>query len=326
MEIRAENLAVTRLLKTLFEHGNQVARNRGATQVDEADMTALAEGACAQVRQTHEGSYDPELKPDDKEREAAHRRTLAERQEEQTKSAFARASLRDAELASARCRDPGPMPRAQPVVVGCLIATVAMSVAPTVHDLAGDVEDALLAWICASAAGLVIGGAILGSVFFGAQPATQPGLRPMLKHTGLVGGVLIGCALGLVRAASAEGTTELLLVAGLTLLEVATVVVGERIARRLEHDRMEWRKTSTALALAQAEREARAAQVREIEARVQGLQGLIDRHHAYIEERAWRDFDIPSVEAAAMRAVRDGYASGAAQNRGWILGTERAVS
>ncbi|MGH9419695.1 MAG: hypothetical protein ACRD3J_06965, partial [Thermoanaerobaculia bacterium] len=60
------------------------------------------------------------------------------------------------------------------------------------------------------------------------------------------------------------------------------------------------------------------------ENRLKTLKDAITAHIGYVEERAIRFLHIDQIEATLLKAVRDGYHAGIAQNRGRILGTKGA--
>jgi low affinity Fe/Cu permease len=53
------------------------------------------------------------------------------------------------------------------------------------------------------------------------------------------------------------------------------------------------------------------------------LQAKIDEHLKYVESRSPRFRSLEEAVAAAIKAVRDGYFAGLAENRGYLVGSSR---
>ncbi len=158
--------------------------------------------------------------------QAEYERSLAQREDAEKGEQQATANLRDAEEALASAPKAGPKPALDKWLLAAFIIVFAITVAPTLHDFVfHTLSDDLLAWffssICGAFVGCVLSWGILG------------GRQTEMTWIGVGAGVALGLGLLAVRLSSAEGAGEVMFATGLTIVEIAAVLLLEFLARDL---------------------------------------------------------------------------------------------
>jgi hypothetical protein len=133
----------------------------------------------------------------------------------------------------------------------------------------------------------------------------------------------VGLGLCLVRLAGCESWTEALMPAGLTVLEIGVVLLLEWHASGLRPRHGEWRARNDAIDKATRDRQAARDLLGERRARVEAMTASIDGHIRYVERRRICNAKVGDIESAAVKAVRDGYHAGLAENRGRARGLRK---
>ncbi|MGH9345006.1 MAG: hypothetical protein ACRD19_14750, partial [Terriglobia bacterium] len=302
----------------LFQLGHNRALQSGTTEPRTYDIHALEDHARAMAKDTYRDRYDPDKNAHDAMHHAEYTRTVAQRDEAEIGEQHASANLRDAEGVVARAPNAGPKPAAKPLLVATFIVALALSIAPTLHDsVFHTIPDDLLAWF----ASLVSAGFVGGMVTL----AILGGRRTKLTWIGVAAGVVLGLGLGAVRLSSAEGAGEVLFALGLTIMEIAVVLLLEWLASGLRASEAEWLPQHLAESQALAAREAAQADLERWQARVKELNDAIAAKIAFVEDRHNRNIHIAELEAVAIKAVLDGYNAAIAENVGWIRGVAGRV-
>jgi hypothetical protein len=147
-------------------------------------------------------------------------RNLDQSEEAEQARAHAAANLRDAELDLARTPKAGAKPSVHPLQVAASVVGITLSVAPTVHDsLFHTLPDDILAWFESLISGAFVGGMLTLAIL--------NGRKSKMTWIGTAAGILVGVGLGAVRLSSAEGAGEALFALGLTVMEIAAVLLLE---------------------------------------------------------------------------------------------------
>lgn len=309
---------VLRLQVTLFQYGRQRAIDSGVTKPRDTDIIALREHAAAMARETRRELFDPEKNPEHRLREHEYNKLQADRPEAEEGVKHAAARVREKEAILANIPNE-PQPH-EHVLIAVLIAGIAGTVTPTVHDVIfAGLDDDLIAW-CFSFCGAgfvaaVVVWAILGS-------ASSTGRRTVLNWLGLFAGMAVSLGLGLFRLSGAMGVEEVILAVGLTVLEIGMVVLAEYVASGLRDHFQEWtarRAVRTAaeaeVGAAQAERDRRASLLDEINK-------SIWMHIEYVEDLSLRSMNLQELIEVAIKSITDGYHDGVAYNRGRVVKAE----
>jgi len=303
----------------LWQMGRNRARQSGTAEPRSGDIQALEDHARAMAKETYRELYDPAQNVHDAMHQAEHERNLEQREEAEQARRHAAANLRDAELTVARTPKAGPKPSVHPLQGATSIVAITLSVAPTVHDsLFHTLPDDILAWF-----GSLVSGAFVGGML---TLAILNGRRSKVTWIGVVAGILVGIGLGAVRLSSAEGTSEVLFALGLTVMEIAAVLLLEWQARALRASEAEWLPLHAAETQAIAHRDAAQADLTRWETRGKELTQAIKDKIAFVEDRHNRHIHLPELEAVAIKAVRDGYNAGIAENIGRVRGVSGGVA
>jgi hypothetical protein len=300
----------------LFNLGRNRALDSGTTEPRSEDTLALTDHARAMAKQTYRDKYDPAQNVHDAMHETEYRRDLAQRDEAEKAEQHATANLRDAELKLARTPKAGPKPQAHPLLVAAFIVAIMLSVAPTLHDsIFLTIGDDLLNWF----------GSSLSAAFVGVMLtlAILSGRRTKWTWIGVVAGVTLGVGLGAVRLAAANGASESMVALGLTIMEIAAVLLLEWLASGLRTNETEWLPRHSAETEAIAARDASQSDLERWQARVKELSESITSKIAFVADRHNRNIHLPELEAVAIKAVLDGYNAGIAENVGRIRGVSR---
>ena len=133
----------------------------------------------------------------------------------------------------------------------------------------------------------------------------------------------MGLGLGAVRLSSAEGVGEVLFALGLTIVEIAAVVLLEWLASGLRNSEAEWSVRQAAEGEAIAARDSARAELTRWETRLRELNDAIQSKIAFVEDRHNRNVHIQELEAVGIKAVLDGYNAGISENVGRIRGVPR---
>lgn len=310
---RGESSSIFEMQTGLWRLGHHRAHLSGTTEPLAPDVQALEDHARAMAKDTYRDRYDPEANPHDAMHHTEYLRTLARREEAEKGEQHAEANLRDAEHAVAEAPKAGPKPSPRPILVAAFVVALALSIAPTLHDsVFHTIPDDLLAWF----ASLVGAGFMAGMVTL----AILGGRRTRITWIGVAAGVILGVGLGAVRLSSASGAAEVLFALGLTIVEIAVVLLLEWLAVSLRASEAEWLPRHEAESRALAARDMAAADLDRWKARLKAINDAISAKIAFVEDRHNRNMHIGELETVAIKAVLDGYNAAIAENIGRIRG------
>ena len=312
----AEGGAVLQMQTGLFELGRKRALLGGASKPIVEDQKNLEDHARAMARRTYRDSFDPSKHAHDKVRDDEYRGQLAERNEVQQGAAHTRANLRDAETALAKTLKAGARPVPNPWLVAAAIVAIDLSVSPTLHDrFFSTLSDDLLVWFLS-----IIGAGFVAALLTLAILAGRHGL---MRSVGLFAGIGIGIALAAIRLSTAENLSEVMFAAGLTVFEIAAVLLLEWVARSLSEAENTWGETKKVEDQAVQLHEAARADLGRWTSRLEEINKAVRDHLAYVEERSTRNLQVSELESVAVKAALDGYNAGIGENMGRILGVRR---
>jgi hypothetical protein len=302
----------------LFHLGKNRALQSGTTVPLPDDIRSLEDHARAMAKDTYRDRYDPSANAHDAMHQTEYERTLDQRKESEKGEQHAVANLRDAETNLARTPKAGNQPAAPPVLVAAFIVTIMLTVAPTLHDaLFLTIGDDLLEWffssVCAALVGTMLTLAILS------------GRRTVWTWVGVGAGVILGLGLGAIRLARAEGPGDVVMGIGLTIVEIAAVLLLEWLASGLREKEAEWDVKRAAESRAIAHVDATKADLTRWQTRIKELGDAIASKIAFVEDRHNRNIHIAELEALAIKAVLDGYNAGIASNVGRVRGVSGGI-
>lgn len=309
--------AILQMQTGLFELGRNRARSSGATKPVGEDKKAVEEHARAMARETYRDSFDPSKHPHDKARQDEYENQLAQRGEAQQAAAHARANLRDADEKIAKTPKAGEKPAPSPWLVAASIIAINISVAPTLHDrFFYTLSDDMLAWLVS----------LVGAGFVAAMLtlAIISGRRTIVRRLGAAAGIGIGIALAVIRLSVAENAGECTFAIGLTIFEIAAVLLLEWVASGLRDAEDTWMQAKKVEDEATQLRNAAQGELARWLGRLEEINKAIRDHIAYVEDRAMRNRQVSELEAVAVQAALDGYNAGVTENLGRILGVRRA--
>lgn len=300
----------------LYSHGRNRALRSGVVEPQPEDVAALTDHARAMARQTYRDKYDPSENVHDAMHDAEYKRLFGQRTEAEMGEQHAAANLRDAEIKLAGTPKAGTKPHVHPLLIAAFTVAITLTVAPTLHDLL-TVSDDMLAWfaalLCSALVGLMLTLAILS------------GRRSKLEWIGVTAGVLLGLGLGAVRLSATSDAADKGIAIGLTIVEIATVLLLEWFASGLRRRDEEWLPKHADETQAVAARDAAQADLSRWKEKVEELDEAIAAKIALVENRHNRNIHLPELEAVAIKAVMDGYNAGIAENLGRLRGVRYPV-
>lgn len=302
----------------LFNLGHKRARNSGTVESRPEDVTALTDHARAMAKQTWRDKWNPSENAHDAMHAEEYQRFKKHRDEAEQAEAQTAANLRDADMKLASTPKAGPAPRAHPLLTAAFIVAITLTVAPTLHDnIFLTMSDDLLAWFAASVSSAFVGGMLTLAILNGRRTAWT--------WVGVAAGVIVGLGLGAVRLSAANGAAEGMLAGGLTIVEIAAVLLLEWLASGLRTREADWLVRHDAEGVALAERDAAQTDLSRWQDRVKNLNEAINAKIAFVEDRHNRNVQLPELEAVAIKAVMDGYNAGIAENVGRVRGVRFAA-
>jgi hypothetical protein len=315
----SEGGSVLAMQTGLWHHGRNRAVQSGTTEPNPDDIRALEDHARAMARDTYRDRFDPSANAYDAMHQAEYERTIGQREESEKGEQHASVNLRDAETNLARTPKAGNKPVAPPVLVAAFIVAITLTVAPTLHDAVFlTVGDDLLEWffssLCAAFVGTMLTLAILS------------GRRTVWTWVGVGSGVILGLGLGAIRLARAEGAGDVVMGIGLTIVEIAAVLLLEWHASGLREREAVWEVKHSTESQAIAHVDAAKSDLARWQARIKELSDVIASKIALVEDRHNRNIHIAELEAVAIKAVLDGYNAGIAENVGRIRGVGRRAA
>jgi hypothetical protein len=310
----SERGSILEMQTGLWHHGRNRAVLSGATEPNPDDIRALEDHARAMARETYRDRYDPSANAHDAMHQAEYERTLDQRKESEKGEQHAAANLRDADTNLARTPKAGNKPAASPILVAAFIVVITLTVAPTLHDsLFHTLGDDLLVWFFSSLCAAFVGAMLTLAILSGRRTA----------WVGVGSGVILGLGLGAIRLAAAEGAGDVIFGLGLTVVEIAAVLLLEWLASGLRASEAAWLVQYAAESEAIACRDAAQADLTRWQTRIKELGDAIASKIAFVEDRHNRNIHIAELEAVAIKAVLDGYNAGIAENVGRIRGVSR---
>jgi hypothetical protein len=300
----------------LFNHGRNRALQSGTRESRSEDEAALTEHARAMARQTYRDKYDPSQNVHDAMHEAEYKRLFGQRVDAETTEQHAAANLRDAEIRLADTPKAGPKPHVQPLLIAAFTVAITLTVAPTLHDLLATSDD-MLAWFIATLSSALVG--------FMVTWAILSGRRSKWEWIGLAAGVTLGLGLCAVRLSATGDTGDKGIAVGLTIVEIATVLLLEWLASGLRTRHAEWLPKYAVEVQATAARDAALAELSRWKGKVKELGEAIAAKIAHVENRHNRNIHLPELEGVAIKSVMDGYNAGITENIGRLCGVRHVT-
>lgn len=151
------------------------------------------------------------------------------------------------------------------------------------------------------------------------------GRRSKLEWIGVTAGVILGLGLGAIRLSATSDAAAMGIAIGLTIVEIATVLLLEWFASGLRRRDEEWLPKHADEMQAAAARDASQADLSRWKGKVKELNEAIAAKIALVENRHNRNIHLPELEAVAIKAVMDGYNAGIAENIGRLRGVRYSV-
>jgi hypothetical protein len=299
----------------LFALGRNRAIQSGTTEPRQEDIESLESHARAAAQATYCDAYDPEKLPQDRMTHAEYDKLLTDRKQGEAAEDETAANARDASERCARTAKAGDKPKVQTFLIVFAVLVIALTVAPTFHDLVfRTIPDDILAHFLSLVSGAGVGMLITWTILHGR--------RTVWRWVGLAAGIAMGIGLGVVRLSAVESAGEMLFALGFTIVEISVVLLLEWYAIGLRASEDQWAVRNAVEAEAIGFRDAANAEhARRVE-RLQRINEAIAEKIAHVTDRHNRN-DVVRLETAAVKAVLDGYNAGIAENRGHVAGVTR---
>ena len=307
--------AVIGMLEFLFELGRQWALREMILTARQEDIDALTGQARAYALGTSAQDYDPRSNEADRERANLFDGARAEsrRLTEAIRNAAARSHEFDKE-AAAKAALLGEPPAAPLLVMITAAAVVAMTMAPSAHDLVLTTLRDDLNWALSVSLGLVIGSMLVWGLIAEGSAAV------VATRAALWGGIVLAGGFAVLRLSAAEDFGEVVFAIGLSVIEIGTLVFADAVGARYRAQLRRWqeRKEEAADAAACAE-SARGLSAQLVDERV-AVDRDVQAHLTYVDERRELSGDFESRGTAYVQAICAGYFRGIAENVGRAQG------
>ncbi|HEX8567001.1 MAG TPA: hypothetical protein VF648_15265 [Pyrinomonadaceae bacterium] len=293
----------------------------GYIDLDEAVLQFLEEHARAIAEQTYQLAYDPEKLHHDKLRDDENKRNLkeVEFEREAVKHGEIELNLREDAYGKAKAKVP-PRPEfpVLTAVFGTLVITTAVAV--TLHDIIFYRMGAVWGWTFSILVGLAWGAFVVFSILDGAHHSENNEKPANQSRLGLIGGIGMSVALGLLRLMYALTLWGVIGAVAFTALEIFICFLLEHVNRNHAAREQKFAAENAAAQEAAELVEATRIGLKRRYERIAEFEGAIRNHCEYVEERHHRSTQKEQFIESAIKAVRDGAAEGLAINRGKILG------
>jgi hypothetical protein len=307
--------AIRREREELFEAGRQRAVTKGSQDLNTVDLQSLEDYARGVLLSHNRDPFDSTKYSHDREMEDRFEINKEAMVRQAEAIALSRAKVRDlrndvATLGSAGAK---PTPSRFGVAVAAIVLTVTF--APTLHDTIFFGLTEAFNWAASVFFSLVFGVFLAWSMVFTYHLS---GKRSSMGWLGLLGGMILAVGFLIFRLEVATTPAEQLMAVGFAIVEFGAIITLEWIGSHLRRNYSEWRTQEDAID--QKARQLSSAEMELVQRKeyMQSLNSISDNHIALVEER-WIRHTIPSdLEAAALKAIHDGYMQGIAENQGRV--------
>jgi hypothetical protein len=305
----------------LFEHGRDLARASRATKPDQAALESAEHFGEAVARENYREKYDPLHNQNDARREAEQDERLRDRAAAKESSSAAAADAREEENKLGTLPPAGEKPYPRWWLLALAAFVIGLTLMPTLIDrFFSSGTDESSGQFLAMMLGVAVGATLAGFIVFG---HAESGDHATVSHIGFGAGILVAIAFGGIRICSAETTGEVGFGIFLSLIELGMIGLLEGQAISLRRRLHDWWPRHLAEQVAIRQRDAAQKELDRLQNVIADLQAKIDEHLKYVESRSPRFRSLEEAVAAAIKAVRDGYFAGLAENRGYLVGSSR---
>lgn len=304
--------------RQLYAEARDTARRSGRTAPDPSVLETVKTMADRAVAKIFGEGFDPFRNPGDKLDQTEYDEAIHDRSGFKQQVAYGRASLRDRSNEAAAFGFPPERPAKAWLLLILAILAVALTLAPTFHDLlfAAILKNSSQALFSSVMAGAMLGGFLAWGVLGRAEHPR--GSSIIERVLGAAVGVSFGVGLYLMRLSVATTDAEKYLALGFAIVEASIVLLLELFAAGLGR---KWRKYEELIPeisaahervrVAKEHLDAREGQLREAEEKIQ-------RHIDHVHHRE-RDARVAKQMKEAARAIAiAGYHKGLEENRGHV--------
>ena len=304
----------------VFKHAFERAKKSGRLEPHPEDEQAVEESALSMAGDARREKYNPAEHLHDEMLDEEYKKNLRDRAdvEQATKFAEADYAMREEEMAMAYAGPPPSTPSTL-LIVAAVVGTM-ITVAPTLHDMVFVMDDDFVCWALSLGCGLFLGFLIALMILGDSDSA---GHRTITNLAGLGAGILVSIALGAIRLGAAKTVGDVIFAIGMTVLELGIVLGLEGVAARRRSAMSEWLVRNAAAEKASKALDAAGKKLERWNGKLKFLNQTIYDHIDYVDERGLRNLHIDKLEATLLKAARDGYLAGIADNRGRVLGAGR---
>jgi hypothetical protein len=301
-------------LDELHRQGLERARLTGTDKRLPDDVLSLTDYARAIAKEKHVEEFDPATYPHDKIKQDLFDKFCAERDELEIGVKFARTTIAELERECALSQAGLIKPEVSRIIIYSAISVLTLSMVPTLHDrvfidLAA--VDNLSAWVAS-----ISSASPMAAFVAWAQIGTFATKETSKKYMGLVAGIGIGIATGLLRITDAEVFADYLFAASLTLIEACTVLYLHQVASTITGDYQAWAFAMETIHKMNSELEAARSHLNSLEESLQKLNTEIEKHTRYVHLRWIRHNKVADIEESAIKSLLDAYDEGIAENIG----------
>jgi len=306
---------ILKMNRSLFEFGRERALASGDVRVNQDALKSLEDHGEAMAREEGAKLFDPATSRHDQVKEEQRNDAKQEVPDLKTKESLAQEDVRKRRDGLAQCGEITPMPNVPWFYFFLGAFLIGITIAPTINDyFFFDLEDQRQAQYFSVIAGLTAGSVIS----FGMIGTFKTG---RVYHLfGLIAGLLFGVALLLIRLTGADTGSSLQMAVGLSVFELAIVVILDWIGRGLRHQYAKHAEERKEYSILEAYLKAAETELAHWQSEIAARQKIIKDFEAHLFEREHRHAMVENLVRGAKQAVRDGYYQGIAENEGRVRG------
>lgn len=323
-----EQAQFNEILESILDHremrrqGLERARLTGTDKRLPEDVQSLTEMGASLAKEKYTEEFDPLKHAYDKIQQESFEKSRADRDEIEIAVKFAKTTIAEHERDFATSRAGLIRPEVSRIIIYSAISVLTLSICPTLYDrvffdLAA--VDSMSAWV-ASVSGASPVAAFVAWAQIGTLATSESDETRRKKYIGLVAGIGISIATGLLRITDAEIAADYLFAFSLSLIEACVVLYLDHVASNISKDYRTWASQMENIHKMDAELEADRSHLSRLEDSLKKVTAEIDKHRRYVHLRWIRHHRIKEIEEAAIKLLLDAYDEGIAENKGRRMG------
>lgn len=319
-----------RIFDDFYNMGNKRALEERALEVDLKALQPALEHMSSIAKQTYRLEFNVSSgQLSDQLRAEQNEKNKIDLKETELMKKHSGADLAEKERDLARMPPLGKPP-APPswLLQAAALSVISFTVAVPLHDRVFTFDSEFWSWFGSVIVGGFCGKFIVSSILYNPEGHIDSVTADKRNWVGLIAGLVLGIAFFAARLQGSDSqdgdwVTVGMFALGMTLLEIAIVISLHGIAERYRKGMHKWRQEERAVGQLSATMEVARKHFETCQLRCKELEGTIEEHIQYVDERQVRHDLNKEIEAVVVNAYTHGYSDGVASNRGGIIGVKK---